>query len=124
MTKDNYFFQDFLFEDLPVNEQDYPDVEIIMISKDIAQTMNAEMLSLDYLLRCNKEKEWDDIFEKIKDKDVLIIDDIKLINQEMKPYKDFYLRTYCYNIERHCRKCFVMKNNQSPDYSKDTVIGI
>ena len=62
MTKDNYFFQDFLFENLPVNEQDYPDVEIIMISKDIAQTMNAEMLSLDYLLRCNEEKEWDDIF--------------------------------------------------------------
>lgn len=109
MAERKYFFQDFLFENLPVDEQDFPEVEMKIISREEAWSVGAETISFDYLLRCNKKKEWDDIFNSVSKKDVVLIDDVIIENDEVLPYKDFYLKTYFYNLEQHCKNCYLVQ---------------
>ena len=54
MKPERIFYQDFLFEDLPVDEQDNPKVDVIFSSK---KDENAVNLSLDVLMRMNKSGE-------------------------------------------------------------------
>ena len=84
MKPERIFYQDFLFEDLPVDDQDNPKVDVIFSSK---KDDNVLKLSLDTLMRMNKREEWNDLISKIKDKKVAIIDDIPFVNEEVEPYK-------------------------------------
>ena len=54
------FFQDFLLENMPVDEWDYPDVEVKMCD-DYNNTVSSSdmIIYFDRLLRMNKKKEWE-----------------------------------------------------------------
>ncbi len=106
MKPERIFYQDFLFEDLPVDEQDNPKVDVIFSSK---KDENAVNLSLDVLMRMNRREEWNDLIAKIKDKKVAIIDDIPLANKEVEPYKKMYLAAYFHYISRECIECVAVE---------------
>ncbi len=106
MSKKRIFFQDFLFENLPVDKQEYPTVEIIKLPPDINVT-NCVILSFDRLLRMNHPHEWDAIFNSVKGKTVCIKDDVLINNIELLDYKDFYLKAYIFNIGCYCQECYV-----------------
>lgn len=99
------FFQDHLFKDLPVDKYDNPIVTMIAVPTDIKS--DCIRVSLDTLFRLNTEKEWEKLRSKISNKVVCIIDDVPLDNEEMKPYKDFYLKAYYFNLSKYCRICYV-----------------
>ena len=106
MKEPRCFFQDFLFEDLPVDEQDYPMVEIReLINGEDAN--NYSVVSFDTMLRMNKREEWDSLFSRLLDANVCIQDDVKVLNPEMDYYKDFYLRTYYHVLSKHCKSVCV-----------------
>ena len=107
MYNNKYFFQDFLFKELPVDKQDNPIVDI-EYDNMIDKKLNAKSISFDKLLRMDKIEEWERLYEDIKCSVVYIIDDVSINNSEVQTYKDFYMRTYYYNISSHCKKCFVV----------------
>lgn len=104
MNRERVFYQDFLFEDLPVDEQDNPKVDVIYSSDDAD---DAVILSLDKLMRMNKFGEWDNLVVKIKNRNVVIVDDVSLVNEEVEPYKKLYLTAYFCFISKGCNKCVV-----------------
>ncbi len=106
MKKKRIFFQDFLFEDLPIDEQDYPTVDF----KELPENEDASdyvVVSFDRLLRMDDEKEWEELFGQAKDKSVCIKDDVPMNNSETEYYKTFYLRVYCHVLSRYCRNVYV-----------------
>ena len=107
MSKEKCFYQDFLFEDLPVDEQDNPLVDLA-VSTDSKDT-GCVVISFDKMLRMNKKEEWERLFRSIAGKQVYIRDDVGLKNEEMTEYKAFYLQTYFYNLSKHCNGCSVGK---------------
>ncbi len=112
MSEKKCFFQDFLLENMPVDEWDYPDVEVKMCD-DYNNTVSSSdmIIYFDRLLRMNKKKEWEALFSKVKDKKIFIIDDVPITNGEVRPIKDFYLGVYYYNLSKHCKVCQVIKDN-------------
>ena len=104
---ERYFYQDFLFENLPVDEKDNPIVDI-----QYADTMSkgSEFISFsfDRLLRQIHVEKWEKMICESKDKKaVYIIDDVKLKNDELEEYKLFYLKTYYYIFSKETQ-CFVV----------------
>ena len=104
MNRGRVFYQDFLFENLPVDEQDNPMVNVVYSSEKDNSTTE---VSLDVLMRMNKQAEWNDFIAKIKGRKVVIIDDVLLMNTEVEPYKKMYLATYFYFISQNCSECVV-----------------
>jgi hypothetical protein len=102
------FFQDFLFRDMPVDEQDYPIIKPQYLPEGI-DISSYTIVSLDTMLKMNKTAEWDNLFKQIVDKDVCIKDDVVMNNIEMETYKQFYLGAYCFNIMKYCRNVYVFK---------------
>jgi hypothetical protein len=96
-----------MFEELPVDEQDNPLVDI-SVSADNNDT-GCVVISFDKMLRMNKKEEWERLFGNIAKKQVYIRDDVNLKNEEMAEYKAFYLQTYFYNLSKHCNGCNVGK---------------
>lgn len=108
MSERKIFFQDFLFEEMPVDEQDYPIVDIKMISSDV-DIAAFTVVSFDTMLRMNKLEEWELLFQQLADKSVCIVDDVPLDNLEMEPYKHFYLCTYFFCLSRICNAVYIQK---------------
>ena len=106
----HFFFQDFLFENMPVDEQDNPLVNLTDLPTDI-DIGEWITISFDLMLRMEKKEEWDDLFAEVRDRDVCICDDVVLNNSEIIPYKDFYLKTYFYNISKHSRNTFIKRSS-------------
>ncbi len=106
MNDKKVFYQDFLFEDMPVDEQDYPTTELQHIPEG-ADISNYTVVSFDTMLKMNKPMEWEVLFERIENKDVCIRDDVVMNNYEMEPYKLFYLKTYYFNILKYSRNVYV-----------------
>ncbi len=106
MSEEKIFFQDFLFKNMPVDEQDYPTIELQCLPEgtDISNYM---VVSFDAMLKMNKPVEWEMLFKQTENKDVCIKDDVVINNSEMEPYKLFYLKTYYYNILKHSRNLYV-----------------
>ena len=77
MSGNIYFFQDFLFEDMPVDEQDCPLVDIDFFPSDASKS-NYLIISFDAMLRMNKLQEWEELFQQIKGRDVCINDDLHI----------------------------------------------
>ena|GEM_PF-2503388 len=108
MRKKRIFFQDFLFEGMPVDEQDYPTIEIRYLSGD--DDIHHDMIvSFDAMLKMDKLEEWKALFEQTENKNVCIKDDVVMKNSEMDIYHDFYLKTYAYNISKHCKNVYVLQ---------------
>lgn len=108
MNSPRYFFQDFLFEDMPVDEQECPIVTIAELPT-VERVGDYFTVSLDAMLRMNKKEEWDELFSAVDSKDVCIRDDVHIENEELEGYKQFYLKSYYYNIAKHCRRLYVSK---------------
>jgi len=106
MDDQKVFYQDFLFEDMPVDEQDYPTTELQRLPEgtDISNYM---VVSFDTMLKMNKPVEWEMLFKQTESKDVCIKDDVVINNSEMEPYKLFFLKTYYFNILKHSRNVYV-----------------
>ena len=104
---DRVFFQDYLFEDLPVDKYDNPIVTIRILPANLKSLCIS--VSLDKLFRLNTKKEWERLLNSISNKTVCIIDDVPLDNEEMKLYKEFYLKTYYFNLAKYCKDCYVDK---------------
>lgn len=107
MSDKKIFFQDFLFKDMPVDEQDYPTIELKHLP-DSTDISNFTIVSLDTMLKMNKPTEWDDLFKRIANRNVYIKDDVVITNSEMEPYKLFYLKAYYFNILKHSRNAYVL----------------
>lgn len=107
MSEEKIFFQDFLFKDMPVDEQDYPTIELKYLpeSTDIS---NYTIVSLDTMLKMNKPTEWEILFKQTENKDVCIKDDVLINNSEMEPYKLFYLKAYYFNILKYSRNAYIL----------------
>ncbi len=112
MADNRYFYQDFLFAELPVDKQDNPIVEVEYINQ-IPSDEKYETISLDRLLRMDKLEEWDALFGRINESIVYMVDDVPLCNNEVLGYKDFYLKTYYYNVSRHCKECYVVMRDDN-----------
>lgn len=67
MNRERVFYQDFLFESLPVDKQDNPKVDVLYATD---KADDAVELSLDKLMRMNKLEEWDKLTAKIKNRNV------------------------------------------------------
>ena len=106
MKKTRFFFQDFLFEGLPIDEQEYPivDVKELPQGEDLSRYV---VVSLDRLLQMNKKNEWETLFEQVRNKDVCVKDDVPINNSEMDYYKTFYLRTYYYVLSQRCKSVYI-----------------
>ncbi len=104
---DRFFFQDFLFEDMPVDEQDNPQVEIRILPTGSDMSLY-KTVSFDTMLRMNKRKEWEDLYEQTKGCDVCIKDDVLIENTEMEPYKYFYLKAYYFCLLKHSKNLYVV----------------
>ena len=111
MVEERYFFQDFLLEDMPVDEHDYPNVLIKTYSNYNTESIFDAIISFDKLLRMNKHYEWDALFSEIKGKKILINDDVPISNSEVKLFKDFYLGVYYFNLSKYCEECMVLNYN-------------
>jgi len=99
------FFQDHLFNNLPVDKNDNPIVTIAVVPAAIKPSCT--LVSLDTLFRLNTSKEWDKFIRHILNKNVCIVDDVPIDNEEVKPYKEFYLKTYYFYLSKYCKSCFV-----------------
>lgn len=103
--KENIFYQDFLFENLPVDEKDNPVVTVTYA--DEYQETECQ-ISFDRLLRMDKQQDWEGLCCEIADKTVKIIDDVQLENQELEQYKKFYLASYFYIISKCSSSCVIV----------------
>lgn len=102
------FFQDHLFEDLPVDKYDNPIVTINEVPAGLKS--KCVLVSLDTLFRLNTKREWERLISNISNKRVCIVDDVSIENEEVIPYKDFYLKAYYFNLSKHCTNCYVDKH--------------
>jgi len=107
MSEEKIFFQDFLFKDMPVDEQDYPITELQYLPEG-ADISNYMVVSFDTMLTMNKLAEWEMLFKQIENKVVCIKDDVVINNSEVEPYKLFYLKTYYFNILKHSQSVYVL----------------
>ena len=116
------FYQDFLFEDIKTDASEFPLIELEYFdSYPYCEEYYANMqkglfdslsIKLSQLIELTKEKDWNTLFAIItKYKSVYLIDDIPLENDEVKEYKDFYLKTYFYKIKNYCSNCFITDSN-------------
>ncbi len=100
------FFQDFLFEGMPVDEQEFPVVDLRMLPSGIDMT-GYIVISFDTMLRMNKHEEWNDLYKRVQDMDVCIKDDVLMENDEMKSYKDFYLKAYYFTLSKYSNNLYI-----------------
>jgi hypothetical protein len=95
---------------MPVDKQENPivDLKYIMKKDDLVGSDFIEV-SFDSLTKMNKEAEWRKLYQRIEKSNVIIRDDVNIENAEIVPYKEFYLKTYFYNLSRKCKSCVIMK---------------
>ncbi len=113
------FYQDFLFKDITVTKDGYPDIEYAYCN-DVASCkslrLNREQkdkklsILLTYLMGITKEEKWHKLEDRVSRLDeLIIIDDIDLQNQELEEYKSFFIKTYLWKLGKLC-ECMVKKN--------------
>lgn len=121
MKDKKVFYQDFLM-DIPC-EKDYPIVKLKYIDSiynyasfdekdNLLDYIDGKIrtISLGYLHNLLEEKEWHILYEMVKKlHKLIIVDDIFIINEEVKPIKDFYLKVYFYNLNIYV-DCYVFKS--------------
>ena len=115
--KDRLFYQDFLYHDMQVDKEDYPDIELEFCT-DVAEyrienikivpTFSEATIELNRLMNIRKEEDWKLLEENIsKLEKVIIEDDIEIKNPELNEYKLFFLKTYFWRFKQCCRECYI-----------------
>lgn len=108
-----YFYQDFLFGDIPLDSNEMPlvDMEIIHLD-DIPLPIQGpfpveEHLSLSFahLLGIISQEEWDNVLDECEQYSLVYLkDDVPITNVEIAPYKEMYIKTYYWKISNRCHK--------------------
>ena len=120
------FFQDFLFEGIPVNSFDVPKIDLkyahihdsSLPLKGLSYDGCEKTVFLTDLLQMKSEDEWEEFLPGISVcSSVSIVDDLPLRNSEIAEYKLFYLKAYCSIIQRHCPACYIVDATQSELYA-------
>ncbi|MCQ2512992.1 MAG: hypothetical protein MJ092_06385 [Lachnospiraceae bacterium] len=111
------FFQDFLFEGIPIDKDDKPAVELEYTDNTVMCSVVNPYQSFDYynvalnfsdLVEMRDESDWLNMLKKIDScNTVVLVDNMPLQNAELVPYKEFYMKTYYYTLKQHCKNCFV-----------------
>ncbi len=109
------FFQDFLFENMPVDKNDNIRVKVKYGNQPL---VNAYQISFDKLLLMDRKSEWKQLFKSISGKNVAIIDDVTIDNIELLEYKNFYLEAYYYVISRCSVSCVVVSVKDDLKYQQ------
>lgn len=119
-----YFLQNFLFSNMEVDENEFPEVKIqnkrlpksIYMYQDRFRCHSDNIqtnlgVNLTCLMAINNPSKWEE-FESLvsRSREVFIIDDIDLQNDELKPFKEFYLKAYSYKIKKKNPLCFISNN--------------
>lgn len=117
--KKRLFYQDFLYQDMTVDKNDYPDVvleycidvagcSIVDVNK--AASSPEAIIKLTKLMSIRKEEDWARLEKNVeKLKKVIIEDDIELKNSELDDYKLFFLKTYFWRLRQCCKDCYIKK---------------
>ncbi len=114
-----YFYQDFLME-FPKDENDYPIVQLKYLdSKDDFFPLSVDYTLFDFdkvkryisfqQLHDTLDKiKWDVVLDKCSKCDVLLlIDDIKITNDELIEMKNFYLKVYYFNLLKYNKNTYI-----------------
>lgn len=118
------FYQDFIFKDMLTDERDFPLITLkyaklpinCLNYNDIKKANTADYygkykikISLTELMKITKEADWQALEEYLRRcRELYIVDDIFLQNEELSDYKQFYLMAYCCRLDKCCR-CFIVK---------------
>ncbi len=112
------FYQDFLFYDMDVTKEGYPNIEFeycnhvadYKIIKPGCQQKDKKLsVRLTDLMSISEEDRWEKLEVKVAGLDELvIIDDIELKNQELEEYKRFFIKSYLWRLSKICH-CFVSR---------------
>ena len=112
-----YFFQDFLLQNLPVDENEVFHVDLKYATEDdipipLAGPFPVDpflVMSFSKLMKIKKPESWRDLFLKIECVHIVyLLDDLFVKNEEVLPYKQFWLKVYFWNIRQHCFACYVV----------------
>lgn len=117
--KSKVFYQDFLFENMLITKDGFPDIDCdycdyVAGCKMLEPGCNLNdkrlFVLLSYLMETTKEEKWYRLEEIAAQLDELIIvDDICLKNSEMEEYKLFYIKAYLWRFSRKCHCCITKK---------------
>ena len=108
-----YFYQDFLFGEIPLDTTEMPLVDIDTIREaDIPLPIEGPFpvepcltIYLSQLLDLISEEEWDATLSKCEHYPIVYLkDDVPIINEEIAPFKEMYIKTYCWHLSKRCRK--------------------
>ncbi len=117
--KNRVFYQDFLYHDMLVDKNDFPDVKLEYCN-DVAGYSRVDVhkavstseakVNLTRLMSIRKEDDWNQLENNVaKLKKVVIEDDLEIRNSELDDYKDFFLKTYFYRLKQCCKECYIKK---------------
>ncbi len=115
-----YLYQDYLM-DFPYDDNENPIVEFeykddISMAQEYGTPYNLfdslygynRFISFQYLHDIVDKNKWNEIFSKIKEYDIFIlVDDLDIINEEVKEMKTFYLKTYYWNLKQYNKNVFL-----------------
>ena len=111
-----FFYQDFLIRDIPLTEREEPAVALRYISADdlplpLAGPFPVEpfvQISMSKLIEMTDPESWENLFDETsKVNATYLIDDVAIKNEEVAPFKDFWLKVYYWNLCNHCSTCYV-----------------
>ena len=105
------FYQDFLFHDVPLKSNDMPSVDLDVIhADDIPLPLEGpfpveESLSLPFsrLLQVISEEEWNSVMKECEQYHIVYLkDDVLIVNEEIFPFKEMYIKVYYWHISNRC----------------------
>lgn len=107
------FYQDFLFADMNVTKEGYPNIEFEYCNRVADykimklgryQKDKKLLVMLTDLMSVTEEDRWKKLEEKVAGLDELVIvDDIELKNQELEDYKCFFIKSYLWRLSKICQ---------------------
>ncbi|MDD6733316.1 MAG: hypothetical protein PUE21_02080 [Lachnospiraceae bacterium] len=107
------FYQDFLFADMNVTKEGYPNIEFEycnhvadykIMKLGCNQKDKKLLVMLTDLMSVTEEDRWKKLEKKVAGLDELVIvDDIELKNQELEDYKCFFIKSYLWRLSKICQ---------------------
>lgn len=113
------FYQDFLFKDMEFDQNEYPNVQLEYAPlpktykkyQDRISYKNRTSclaISFNQLLLIKKLNKWEKLKKIVKEcSSVYIIDDVPIVNEELKSFKEFYLKSYFFTFKRLNNDCYI-----------------
>ena len=108
-----YFYQDFLFGNIPLTPNEMPSVQpdvikVNAIPLPIEGPFPPEegyTLSLSNLMQIKSNKAWIEIMHKCSKYQIIyLIDDVAIVNDEMAMFKEIFIKTYYWHLSNQCHK--------------------